>query len=252
MEPQVKMGLNRTGIAMSPFDVKKMVADDEARAPSDGVLLQPPSSIRDAYLFENASVGSVPIPASLKGAWESGKALVLGDHPQVLIDKLGERLAFERSGVRLYGALLAKCAAASEPLAEEVVERLKHFQEEEQEHFHLLADCMTQIGADPTAVTPCADVAGVEGMGLMQVLTDPRTTFLQSLHAILSAELIDQVAWQDLIELARSLNHDEIADKFAKAEEQETEHLVTIRGWLSSMTLAEAKGQMTKGTMRLQ
>ena len=33
-----------------------------------------------------------------------------GVSPEMLIDKLGERLAFERTGVRLYEALLAKAS----------------------------------------------------------------------------------------------------------------------------------------------
>ena len=57
------------------------------------------------------------------------------------------------------------------------------------------------LGGDPTAQTPAADVTGVEGMGLMQVLTDPKTTVAQALHAILVAEMTDNAAWEELIEL---------------------------------------------------
>ncbi len=252
METQTKLGLNRTGVAMSPFDIKEMVAADEAQAPDGAELLNPTSAIRDIYFAADARVGTVPIPLSLKGAWESGKALLLGDHPQVLIDKLGERLAFERAGVRLYGALIAKCEALSHPLPDDTLEKLKHFQREEQEHFHLIADCMTGLGADPTAQTPCADLAGVENLGLMQVVTDPRTSVLQSLHAILSAELVDNAAWEDLIELASALKHDDIARTFAQAAQQEEQHLASVRRWYAAMTLAEAQGQPQAHPRRLQ
>jgi hypothetical protein len=40
-----------------------------------------------------------------------------------------------------------------------------------------------------------------EAMGLMQVLTDPKTSVAQALHAILVAEMPDNVAWEELIEL---------------------------------------------------
>ena len=252
METQVKLGLNRTGIAMSPLDIKKMVADDEATAPADITLLRPYSPIREEYFAEDGRVGTVPIPASLKGMWESGKSLLSGDHPQVLIDKLGERLAFERSGVRLYGALLAKCSTLTQSLPDEIIEKLQHFQREEQQHFQLLADCMTEIGADPTAETPCADVSGVESSGLVKVITDPRTTLTQSLHALLTVELVDQVGWEELIELARTLGREQIAERFAEAEAEERVHLVTVRRWFSQLTLAEAQGQAQAAPRQLQ
>ncbi len=124
----------------------------------------------------------------------------------VLMDKLGERLAFERSGTRLYDALLVKCE--------------------------------TLGGGDPTQQTPCADVAGVEGMGLMQVLTDPKTTLGQALHAIPVAEMTDNAGWEELITLTEQTGNDDLVKRFAKARDEEREHLEKVRRWYRQATMA--------------
>ena len=66
------------------------------------------------------------------------------------------------------------------------------------------------IGADPTVQTPSADVDGVASMGLIQVLTDPRTSVAQCLEAILIAELADNDGWQMLILFAEKMGMDDM------------------------------------------
>ena len=58
--------------------------------------------------------------------------------------------------------------------------------------------------------TPCADVTGAESIGLLQVVSDPKTTVDQSLHAILVAELADNAGWEELIALAREMGQDDM------------------------------------------
>ena len=103
---------------------------------------------------------------------------------------------------------------------------LQHICEEEARHFGLIAECIEKLGGDPTAQTPCADVTGVESSGLMQVVTDPKTTVNQSLHALLVAELADNAAWEELIVLAKALGQDEMVQRFEEALGEEREHLL--------------------------
>jgi rubrerythrin len=250
METQTKLGMNRTGIDMSPLAVRKMLKADDVTGDTQGPLNSPPvSPIRQEYLAQPAELGSVPLPGSLKGVASTAKEAVTGHRPQVLIDKLGERLAFERSGVRLYEALLTKLAAHADLIDQATLDRLTQFKDEEVQHFQMVREAMLSIGADPTAMTPCADVAGVEGMGLVKVVSDPRSNALQSLHAILSAELIDGDGWGMLVALARNLKHDKMAERFEQALAQENEHLSFVRELLNKLCLAEAMreqpGKMT-------
>jgi rubrerythrin len=152
----------------------------------------------------------------------------------LLMDKLGERLAFERSGARLYDALMVKCKAAGAKIP---AKELQHIRDEEAMHFALVGAAIQSLGGDPTEQTPCADVAGVEGMGLMQVLTDPKTTVAQALHAILVAEMTDNAAWEELIELTMQIGNDDLIARFQKAQESEAEHLEKVQGWYKAATM---------------
>lgn len=242
MKQQTHVGRNRTGIRTSPIDIRRMREGTEHTVPSSTGDRQALAELRERYINESGTVGSVPVPGTFTGMLEAGKGLFTGRRPQVLIDKLGERLAFERSGVRLYDALIAKCEADPGAVRAGELDRLRHFRMEEAQHFTLLAEALESIGADATAQTPCADMVGVEGMGMMQVLTDPRSSVPQCLHVMLDAELVDNAGWELLITLARQTGHPELADRFAQALAQENEHLVEMRLLYETTVLAEATG----------
>ena len=61
-----------------------------ARGPeSDGSF----EAVHMAYIEEAERVGSVPVPGTLKGMATTAAGKLKGKKPEVLIDKLGERLA---------------------------------------------------------------------------------------------------------------------------------------------------------------
>lgn len=253
MESRTHLGHNRTGVQMSPIDTKEMLrgADDivDALKPDDTEtdLLTAETraeladaQLRESYASDADGLGSVPLPATLSGMAKSGVDMLTGKRPQVLMDKLGERLAFERGGVRLYDALLVKCRAADSGLDEGDVALLQRFREQEAQHFELVAEALEELGGDPTAQTPCADLVGVEASGLVQAMNDPRTSLLQSLHMMLDAELIDNASWDLLLRLARSADHEAIAERFEIAMQQEAIHLKTLNELVGRLTMADA------------
>ena len=71
----------------------------------------------------------------------------------------------------------------------------------------------------------------------MQVIVDPRTTLLQSLEAILSAELADNACWEALIALAQEAGEDALVTQFERALLTEQEHLTKVRDWYRQLTL---------------
>ncbi len=237
MEKHVHMGLNKTGIQMAPLLTKDMVSFAEKSAITESSS-QTFEDIRREYNQATMSVGTVPLPGTVKGAASVGMQKLTGKNPELLIDKLGERLAFERTGTRLYEALLLKCEESPLNLP---LERLRQIRNEEHSHFQLLREVMQELGADPTAQTPCADVAAVASMGLIQVVGDPRTNIPQALNAILVAELTDNAAWELLIELAEKAGIKQFTPKFEQALASEKEHLATIHELLSRLTLEELK-----------
>jgi hypothetical protein len=240
MKQPTDSGMNKTGIDMSPIDIQELLSGVEASNPSSQGDEQTLASYRSSYIMDADPIGSVPVPGSLKGTAKTGMQKLMGRKPEVLLDKLGARLAFERAGTRLYDALLSKCLSRSDEADGLPMDRLREFRNEEAQHFALVWDAMKGLGADPTAVTPGADVDGVASIGLMQVMTDPRTSIAQSLHAIHIAELADHDGWELLIKLAEELGQDDMASKFKGALMEEEQHLATIRKLIEKACLSEA------------
>jgi bacterioferritin (cytochrome b1) len=240
MENEIVVGMNRTGLDMAPLSKSDMVEYAQAESARTPESTGEFEAVHMAYIEEAERVGSVPIPTTLKGVASTAVSKITGKKPEVLIDKLGERLAFERAGTRLYEAMLLKCGAVDAANNPVDASELAEIRDEEESHFHLIHTHMERLGADPTAMTPCADVVGVQGMGLMQVISDPRTTIAQALNALLTAELTDNASWELLIELATQTGNDEMATAFTEALQHEAEHLEKVQGWLRQAVLQEA------------
>lgn len=242
MENSTRLGTNRTGIDASPMDSKEMISGAERLTPASGGNGHQMQSIERQYIEESESVGSVPIPGTIRGALKAAMKKMTGRNPEMLINKLGERLAFERSGVRLYDSFILKhqTLAAVEGGSPVVMDELLHIRDEEARHFQLLREAIEALGADPTAQTPDADLGGVAAMGIQKVLTDPRTTISQGLEMLLTLELSDNAAWELLIKLTDDMGLDEMADQFRRALEQEEEHLRMVRSWYEESVMIQA------------
>lgn len=240
-------GPNRTGVATSPINAKATV--EGARAGSPAPVFEPPGLVatRIRYATKMAPVGTMPPPLSLKGMATTAVEMIKGNKPTVFLDLLGERLAFERTGTRLYEALLVKLEAADPHPGGPTRFDLERIRDEEMEHFGLLKRTMESLGADPTAMTPSADVIAVASHGLVEAVSDPRVTLNESLKAILTAELVDNDSWLTLADLAERLGHGEIAADFRRALAEEEDHLARVRTWLNTALEGEA-GITTKPT----
>lgn len=236
MQTAVKMGHNQTGAQMSPKDSEAQVKATQEVRPDVPGGPEKLALVRTEEAARAEPIGTVPVPGSAKGMLKTAVNKLVGVSPEVLIDKLGERLAFERGGVRLYDALLAK---AIDTLDKSMLQTLQHFREEEAEHLELVKAAIEKLGADPTAMTPCADVAGCINMGVMETITDPRTNLAQSLNALLTAELTDNAGWELLIDLANASGQSDIAESFGKALSQEQVHMQTVKEWLSREVLGQ-------------
>lgn len=251
MQPTTN-GLNRTGAAASPEGVTAMLHIAAQWSPPKAPDLRLADQDRGLYIAESDALGSVPPPATLKGMVKTGMDKMLGQRPEMLMDKISERIAFERGGTRLYDALILKfdvLAQAGEvpdlPMLDGGVtassprEALLRIRAQEHQHFQMLCEAMRTLGGDPTAQTPCADVVGMSTLGLMQVVTDPRTTLAQSLNAVLTAELTDDAGWELLVQLAVQSGDTDLAEQFGLALAEEGQHVHTIRNWTAALATAQ-------------
>ena len=230
-------GGNRTGIQTSPKLARELIEGAMTAAPSSEGGPEVIARYRGDYIKEGFPIGSLPsLPAAQEvGATEEVAAMA------ILFDKLSERLAFERMGTRLYEALINKCDVMGESSPGPTLAQLRQIHDEELQHFLLLNRAIQTLGGDPTVMSPCADVAGVASLGILQVLADPRTTVTQCLQAILTAELTDNDGWRMLIDLSDNLGHTEFADAFRNALRNEEDHLANVRGWVSERVLDKAQ-----------
>jgi bacterioferritin (cytochrome b1) len=229
------MGGNLSGIQTAPELAKEQLEGAAAVEPSSQGGPEVADAERASYISEGFPVGSLPVlPFDAEASADAEMTGIA-----VFLDKLSERLAFERMGTRLYDALITKCEALNESSAAPTPADLQEIRDEEHAHFTLLFEAITQLGGDPTLQSPCADVSGVASIGIMQVLTDPRTTMSQCLNAILTAELTDNAGWEMLIDIADELGYEDLSSQFTVALDNEQKHLLNVQAWLSDRVMAK-------------
>jgi rubrerythrin len=234
-------GRNRTGIGTNPRQAAQMV---------EATLEFPPSSTGSVHADEKVRIlcargarhtrglGSVPSLPGTNGAADATSG-ELGDRQAArLLDKLGERLAFERTGTRIYEALVSKHEIDGGFFGGPTRKALVEILNDEHRHFSMLVDVVRRLGGDPTAQTPSADAVGVMSLGVVALVVDPRTTLVQGLEALLLAELADRDGWSTLVELAHEAGEHELVPCFELAERTEAGHLAQVRGWIRA-----ARGQ---------
>lgn len=230
---------NRTGMQTSPELAEELVEGAASATPSSEGGAEVIAEQRGEYISEGFPLGSMPaMPVTEEAEADEDQAAMA-----VLLDKLSERLAFERMGVRLYEALLNKCETLGESSPGPTLDDVRRIGSEELEHFLMLNETITDLGGDPTLESPSADIAGVASMGIMQVLTDPRSSVTQCLQVLLTAELTDNAGWELLIELASNLGYDDMREQFETALAHEEEHLQNVRDWVTDSVLDKAQAE---------
>ena len=234
MNQNATAGTNLTGLVAAPQRSQEMLTGTEEFPPSSEGSAEDLALVRIAYAKDVEPLGSMPPLVHGEGKGKSAAKAVKGEQLLLFMDKLGERLAFERTGTRLYEALVSKHDAFGSFTGGPSREALEHIRQEEYQHFTLLQSVIEQLDGDPTAVTPSANLHATAAHGIQMVIVDPRTTLLQSLEAILIAELADNACWGALIELAQEAGKDTFVQQFQEALGNEQDHLDKVQAWLAA------------------
>lgn len=240
MKNYTNPGTNRTGMATHPIQSRQMLQVPDLTEPSsdgDGMAI---AEVRMEYGREAEPGSTMPPPGSLKELVIDTAKILKGEKPMVFVDKLGERMAFERSGVRLYDGVISKFDTFGTWKGGPTREQLVEIRDDELAHMHLVKMVIDGLGSDSSAMTPSANLHATIAQGLPNVIADPRTDLRQCLEAILVAELADNNCWENLIDLAMSLGHDEIGVHFEAALANEQRHLRRVRHWITAAVMLDA------------
>ena len=221
IQPSLRLGSNRTGLALAP-ERRGMLDVPPELGPTSRGSADEIAAVRIRYAREGGPPGTMP------------RAPHVSFDQLMLLDLLGARLAFERGGVRLYDALIAKHDAFDGFGGGPERRDLVHVRDEEHAHMRMLEGLIAELGGDPTVVTPCANRELVASRGICDVLVDPRTSLLDGLESIVIAELTDHEQWIGLVDLARELRRDDLIRDFVAAQSTEDEHLTKVRSWIAA------------------
>lgn len=236
MKPQLENsaapGSNHTGLALHPDQLKEMIQGAREFPPTSSGGPAEIAALRIEYA--RASEPHATMPTSAEVAPDK----------LPLLDRLGARLQFERTGTRLYDALISKLDAYGGFEGGPTKQQLLEIREQELGHALLVQELIRTLGGDPTVITPCASVQATASKGIADVLVDPRTSFVECLETILVAELADQESWAQLARTAEPLGDSGITGKIAEAQQTELEHLAKLRGWLEAAD--QARGKATR------
>jgi hypothetical protein len=244
----IERGDNHTGTATAPRRSSRTEAGAiEGGADPEGHFPTLHARIHKAYVQDGEPIGTMPPPAGPREAVRKVTDAVQGRRSEVLMDCLAERMAVERTGVRLYDLMLIKLQAYGTFEGGPTEEDILAIRADELDHFTLLRDAISGLGGDPTAMTPGADVATVIGSGLQKALADPRSDVSQALHALHVAEAADTDGWALLIELTEALGQSDLAERFRVAALREEEHLQRVHHWLAVFTTSAA-GALAEAT----
>ncbi len=165
------------------------------------------------------------------------------NNPEKVCDLLNERLTFERAGVRLYDAIIAKLTTSNEPEIHRALRAMHEHRAQEKEHEEWLEEQIRALGGDVHAETDMARLVTKESAGIEAVVLDGDNDPAHLFHALLAAELADNAGWDLLVALA-----DEAGDRAAKREfkrrlHEEEEHVVFVRRAMASLAKSIVLGE---------
>ncbi|APR84795.1 Hypothetical protein A7982_10144 [Minicystis rosea] len=145
-----------------------------------------------------------------------------------LIDLLNERLVFERSGVKLYDTIVGNMERSKNPEVAGMLQTMREHRDEEKEHATWLEAQIRALGGDAQAKTEMGELVAAESAGVERVVTTDQN-LMHQLHALLTAELVDNAGWELLLQLADEADDDDARREMRRRAHHEAEHLMFVR-----------------------
>lgn len=164
-------------------------------------------------------------------------------NPEKVIDFLTERLVFERNGVKLYDAILAKMEASGDENIARMLDQMREHRDQEKEHEEWLEEQIRTLGGDVNASSDMADLVTRESKGIEDVILDGDNDISHLFHALLTAELADNAGWDLLVSLADEASDHAAKRQFKKRLHEEEDHLIFVRRAVERFARREVLGE---------
>jgi rubrerythrin len=162
-----------------------------------------------------------------------------------ILDLLGERMTFERAGVRLYDQILTRMRASADERIQAMCETMEKHRAEEKEHEEWLGVQIRALGGNTEVMTEHSRLVEQESQGIEQVMRSDEN-IVHDFHALLSAELTDNAGWDLLKGLADELGDKDAKREFTRRLHEEEDHLLFVRKAMQMFALEELTGEPQK------
>lgn len=182
----------------------------------------------DSHSEQTAAITSAGSSSDISKVQQHNTAL--------LLNKLAQRLSYERANVRFYEALIFKSLAAEQGVRRIVsVDRLRQFRDEDVEHTVLLKTAIETLGADVDMWLPDAVPSQATQITMSKMLTKTHGDILQCLQSVVVFARNDADEWQMLYRLFSSMGLEKMTETFRQAWEEDQQQLTTLSAWVEQM-----------------
>lgn len=160
-----------------------------------------------------------------------------------VIDLLCERLAFERSTVRLYDRILEALRVATDARTRDLHATMQKHRAEEDEIVRWLEGKIRELGGDERAETDLARLATREARGIEEVAQNDAADLTHLLHALLAVEGVDAAGWDLLVHLADAAGDARAKHELERRLRQERQHLAFVRAAVERLAIRTLFGE---------
>ncbi len=167
------------------------------------------------------------------------QATARGPEHLLLVDKLMERCAFERTTACLYEAIDLRVAEHGSFPGGPTRAMLSGFAKTKLRHVDVVAAALYAFGAGPPPDAP-AFVSHAALRAVLALVEDPGTALPAALDAIAIVELADERAWGVLVELCRRAGNPGLGGLLDGAQKDACDHLHAVRTWIAAASAVSA------------
>ena len=151
------------------------------------------------------------------------------DKQNIYVQKVADRLAFERGETRLYSLAINRLQNSSKSSHQEIIDLLKVNRQNEENHAALVKEALRS--RDPGALESWELFDGVNlaYRGFFETIVNPHSDLPRIIQILFFAKLADHAEWEILIHLAQKVSEEKRMSQFEEALTEELKQLSVLK-----------------------